>query len=182
MVYEARLQGSKILLQRTEQGMWEGTSCTCWTLQECSACLLRLMHTRARVAGLQVDTLHLTVERVGSACRGLRSSVYANLESLAVTHVACEDDVQVQAAPCTMGLTRASHCVPSRCRLPVWCVRRRTGADTGGSGPPGAPVRDRISAREFLHLVQARSSQRGTDACSHGAAVPTSAQPSGICA
>jgi len=126
------------------------------------------MHTRARVAGLQVDTLHLTVERIGSACRGLRSSVYANLESLAVTHVACEDDVQVQAAPCTMGFILALHCVPSRRRRPVWCVRRRTGADTGGSGPPGARGRDRISAREVPHLVQAPASQRGTDACSHG--------------
>ena len=85
--------------------MCEGTLCACWIWQECCTCSLILMHTRARVAGLQVDTLHLTVERIGSACRGPRSSVYANLESLAVTHVACEDDVQVQAAPCTVGLT-----------------------------------------------------------------------------
>lgn len=46
-------------------------------------------------AALQVDVLKLTVERLGSACKGLRTGTYRNLESLTVTHVVREDDVQV---------------------------------------------------------------------------------------
>ncbi|KAK9840578.1 hypothetical protein WJX81_002758 [Elliptochloris bilobata] len=42
----------------------------------------------------QVAALKLTVERLGSACKGLRSGVYRNLESLTVTGVMREEDVQ----------------------------------------------------------------------------------------
>ena len=50
-------------------------------------------------AGLQVDMLKLTVERLGSASKGLCSGAYGNLESLTVTHITREDDVQVRFWP-----------------------------------------------------------------------------------
>ena len=49
-------------------------------------------------AVLQVDVLKLTVERLGSASKGLCSGAYRNLESLTVTHIMREDDVQVRSA------------------------------------------------------------------------------------
>lgn len=49
-------------------------------------------------AVLQVDVLMLTVERLGSASKGLCGGGYRNLESLTVTHIMREDDVQVRWA------------------------------------------------------------------------------------
>ena len=64
-------------------------------------------------AALQVDVLNLTVERLGSARKGLRTGTYRNLESLTVTHVVREDDVQVFIWFCKYGVHVITDCVLS---------------------------------------------------------------------
>ena len=61
-------------------------------------------------AVLQVDVLKLTVERLGSASKGLCSGAYRNVESLSVTHVTREDDVQVRWASIRAGLPAGRGC------------------------------------------------------------------------
>lgn len=62
-------------------------------------------------AVLQVDVLKLTVERLGSASKGLCSGAYRNVESLSVTHVTREDDVQVRWASIRAGLPAGRGCL-----------------------------------------------------------------------
>ena len=62
-------------------------------------------------AVLQVDVLKLTVERLGSASKGLCSGAYRNVECLSVTHVAREDDVQVRRASIRAGVPAGRGCL-----------------------------------------------------------------------